>query len=120
MIRDLGQPVSALDLQEDSVIAGGWNGALRKWNGDGDLIWKAQCSDRIESILRIEDLVVVTSGLHISCVKSGEIIWSEALEGSADLLAFYDGEIVPHLASMISNMAILWKVRSGNFLWRAK
>ena len=94
MIRDLGQPVSALDLQEDSVIAGGWNGALRKWNGDGDLIWKAQCSDRIESILRIEDLVVVTSGLHISCVKSGEIIWSEALEGSADLLAFHDGEIV--------------------------
>ena len=94
MIRDLGQPVSALDLEEDSVIAGGWNGALRKWNGDGDLMWKAQCSDRIESILRIEDLVVVTSGLHISCVKSGEIIWSKALEGSADLLAFYDGEIV--------------------------
>ena len=94
MIRDLGQPVSALDLEEDSVIAGGWDGALRKWNGDGDLIWKAQCSDRIESILRIEDLVVVTSGLHISCVKSGEIIWSEALEGSADLLAFYDGEII--------------------------
>ena len=94
MIRDLGQPVSALDLQEDSVIAGGWNGALRKWNGDGDLIWKAQCSDRIESILRIEDLVVVTSGLHISCLKAGEILWSEALEGSADLLAFHDGEIV--------------------------
>tara|TARA_B100000282_G_scaffold113905_1_gene80837 strand:- start:172 stop:1194 length:1023 start_codon:yes stop_codon:yes gene_type:complete len=94
MIRDLGQPVSALDLEEDSVIAGGWDGALRKWNGDGDLIWKAQCSDRIESILRIEDLVVVTSGLHISCLKDGEIIWSEALEGSADLLAFHNGEIV--------------------------
>ena len=94
MIRDLGQPVSALDLEEDSVIAGGWDGALRKWNGDGDLMWKAQCSDRIESILRIEDLVVVTSGLHISCLKNGEIIWSEALEGSADLLAFHKGEIV--------------------------
>ena len=94
MIRDLGQPVSALDLEEESVIAGGWDGALRKWNGEGDLMWKAQCSDRIESILRIEDLVVVTSGLHISCLKDGEIIWSEALEGSADLLAFHNGEIV--------------------------
>ena len=94
MIRDLGQPVSALDLEEDSVIAGGWDGALRKWNGDGDLMWKAQCSDRIESILRIEGLVVVTSGLHISCLKDGEIIWSKPLEGSADLLAFHNEEIV--------------------------
>jgi hypothetical protein len=94
MIRDLGQPVSALDLEEDSVIAGGWNGALRKWNGDGDLMWKAQCSDRIESIIRIDDLVVVTSGLQISCLKDGEILWSEPLEGSADLLAFHKGEII--------------------------
>ena len=94
MIRDLGQPVSAIDLEEESVIAGGWDGALRKWNGDGDLIWKTQCSDRIESIIRIDDLVVVTSGLHISCLRDGEIIWSEALEGSADLLAYFNEEIV--------------------------
>ena len=94
MIRDLGQPVSAIDLEEDSVIAGGWDGALRKWNGDGDLIWKAQCSDRIESILRIEEMVVVTSGLQISCLRAGKILWSAALEGSADLLAFHNGEII--------------------------
>ena len=94
MIRDLGQPVSAIDLEEESVIAGGWDGALRKWNGDGDLIWKTQCSDRIESILRVEDLVVVTAGLHISCLKDGEIIWNKALEGSADLLALHNGDIV--------------------------
>ena len=71
MIRDLGQPVSALDLEEDSVIAGGWDD-IAKMEWRWDLMWKAQCSDRIESIIRIEDLVVVTSGLHISCLKDGE------------------------------------------------
>ena len=80
MIRDLGQPVSAINLEEDSIIAGGWDGALKEWNGDGDLLWSVECSDRIESILRVEDFVVVTAGLHISCVKDGEILWSNALE----------------------------------------
>lgn len=94
MIRDLGQPVSAINLEEDSIIAGGWDGALKEWNGDGDLLWSVECSDRIESILRVEDFVVVTAGLHISCVKDGEILWSNALEGSADLLAFHNSEIV--------------------------
>ena len=62
MIRDLGQPVSSLDIEEDSIIAGGWNGALKMWNGDGDVLWSTQCEDRIEAILRIDEIVVVTSG----------------------------------------------------------
>ena len=94
MIRDLGQPVSSLDIEEDSIIAGGWNGALKMWNGDGDILWSTQCEDRIEAILRIDEIVVVTSGLHIACVKAGEILWSNPLEGSADLLAYHDGNIV--------------------------
>ena len=94
MIRDLGQPVSAIDVEEDSIIAGGWDGLLKKWNGDGDLLWSIECSDRIEAILRLEDKVVVTSGLHVFCVKDGEILWSNALEGSADLLELYNGEII--------------------------
>ena len=94
MIRDLGQPVSSIDLEEDSIIAGGWDGSLKMWSGDGDILWSAQCEDRIEAIIRIDELVVVTSGLHITCVKSGEILWSNALEGSADLLAFHNGKIV--------------------------
>jgi len=94
MIRDLGQPVSAIDVEEDSIIAGGWDGSLKKWNSDGDLLWAAQCNDRIEAILRIDDYVIVTSGLHITCVKDGEILWSNALEGSADLLAFHNGEVI--------------------------
>ena len=85
MIRDLGQPVSAIDIEDNSVIAGGWDGLLKEWNGDGDLIWSAQCQDRIEAILRVDDKVIVTSGLHISCIIHGEIIWSNALEGSADM-----------------------------------
>ncbi len=94
MIRDLGQPVSAIDVEEDSIIAGGWDGSLKKWNSDGDLLWSAQCNDRIEAILRIDDYVIVTSGLHITCVKGGEILWSNALEGSADLLAFHNEEVI--------------------------
>ena len=94
MIRDLGQPVSALDIEEESVIAGGWDGLLKKWNGDGDLIWSTKCPDRIETILRVDEKVIVTSGLHISCVKDGEILWSNPLEGSADLLIFHAGQII--------------------------
>jgi len=94
MIRDLGQPVSSIDLEEDSIIAGGWDGSLKMWNGDGDILWSTQCEDRIEAILRIGELVVVTSGLHVTCVKSGDILWSNPLEGSADLLAFHNGKII--------------------------
>lgn len=94
MIRDLGQSVSAIDMEKESIIAGGWDGVLKMWNADGDLLWQAQCADRIEAILRIDDLVVVTSGLNISCVRQGEIIWSNPLEGSADLLAYHEGEII--------------------------
>ena len=40
MIRDLGQSVSALHICEDSsLIAGGWDGALKKWDSDGGLLW---------------------------------------------------------------------------------
>ena len=93
MIRDLGQPVSALDIEEESVIAGGWDGLLKKWNGDGDLLWSAKCPDRIETILRMGEKVIVTSGLHISCVIDGEILWSNPLEGSADLLISHGEQI---------------------------
>ena len=95
MIRDLGQPVSSIHICEDaSVIAGGWDGSLKKWDHEGTILWAAQCADRIESILIVNDLVVVTSGLHVTCVSNGEIKWSNPLEGSADLLAYFDGKII--------------------------
>lgn len=95
MIRDLGQPVSAIHICEDaSVIAGGWDGALKKWDHEGALLFAVQCEDRIESILLIDDLVIVTSGLHITCISDGEIQWSNPLEGSADHLAYSSGKII--------------------------
>ncbi len=95
MIRDLGQPVSALHIGEDaSIIAGGWDGALKKWDHEGTLLWGTQCEDRIECILVDGELVVVTSGLHITCVIDGEIQWSHALEGSADLLTTFNEQII--------------------------
>lgn len=95
MIRDLGQPVSAIHICDDSsLIAGGWDGALKKWDSEGGLLWSVMCQDRIETILIVDELVVVTSGLHITCVSDGEIAWSHPLEGSADLLALFEGEII--------------------------
>ena len=95
MIRDIGQPVSSVHICEDaSVIAGGWNGALKKWDQDGAILWSAQCNDRIESILIVDNLVVVTSGLHVTCLLDGEIQWSHPLEGSADMLTFMNGQII--------------------------
>jgi len=95
MIRDLGQPVSALHICEDSsLIAGGWDGALKKWDSEGGLLWSVECEDRIETILLVKELVVVTSGLHITCICEGEIQWIHPLEGSADLLSFFEGQII--------------------------
>lgn len=95
MIRDLGQPVSAIHICNDSsLIAGGWDGVLKKWDSEGGLLWATECEDRIETILIVDHLVLVTSGLHITCVSEGQILWSHPLEGSADLLAFFENQII--------------------------
>ena len=95
VIRDLGQSVSALHMEKDaSIIAGGWDGALKKWDHEGAILWSAQCADRIESILVNDDHVIVTAGLHLTCLCDGEILWSHALEGSANLLTLFNGQII--------------------------
>ena len=95
MIRDLGQSVSAIHICEDSsLIAGGWDGALKKWDSEGGLLWSVECQDRIESILIVDEMVIVTAGLHVTCVSGGDIQWSHALEGSADLLSFSSGDVI--------------------------
>ncbi len=95
MVRELGPPVSALQLDDNQcLIAGGWDGLLRKWDSEGDIVWTVQCSDRIESIMLVEEDIIVTSGLEITCVNNGAITWSHQLEGSADLLEFHGGKVV--------------------------
>jgi len=95
MIRDLGQAVSAIHITENAtVIVGGWDGRLKCWDAEGTTLWDVECNDRIESILVHEKMVIVTSGLHITSITSGEIKWTYPLEGSSDLLAIHDDKII--------------------------
>jgi hypothetical protein len=95
MIRDLGQIVSAIHIAEDGVIiAGGWDGRLKCWDAEGATLWEVDCNDRIESILVQDNMIIVTSGLHITAVIDGEIKWAYPLEGSSDMLVFHDDKII--------------------------
>ena len=95
MIRDHGEPVSALHLSEDgSLLVGGWEGLLKSWSPDGDLIWATDCGERISSIIIIDDRIFLTAGLNITCVEKGVIIWSHKLEGSADQVISHEEKIV--------------------------
>ena len=95
MIRDHGEPVSALHLSEDgSLLVGGWEGLLKSWSPDGDLIWATDCGERISSIAIDNDRIFLTAGLRITCVEKGSIIWSHALEGSADQVIVHDEKII--------------------------
>ncbi|MAK41958.1 MAG: hypothetical protein VYB50_05845 [Candidatus Thermoplasmatota archaeon] len=93
--RDLGEPISALFISSDKeIIAGGWNGNMKCWGEDGSLLWSIQLSDRIASILQLNESYIATDGMHVSCIKEGKMVWSQPLEGSADLLAIGDETII--------------------------
>jgi len=97
MVRSLDQPVSMVHLtSEQDVFAGGWHGRLTHWAEDGQHRWTAQTADRISSIALSEHQVVVASGLHVVALdrNTGEERWSLALEGSADELVWWQGDIV--------------------------
>ena len=95
MIRDLGQAVSAIHIdQEGGILAGGWDGRLKRWDKDGTTLWQVDCNDRIETILEHQNTIFVTSGLHIMSIIDGEIAWSFALEGSSDLLVIHNDTLV--------------------------
>ncbi len=97
MVRTLDQPVSALHITtENEVFAGGWDGRLTLWDDEGNHRWTAQTNDRISALAVSDEAVVVTSGLHLVCLNraSGEELWSVALEGSADEVVWWQGELV--------------------------
>ncbi len=97
MVRTLDQPVSALHItSENEVFACGWDGRLTLWDDGGEHLWTAQTNDRISAVALSEKAVVVASGLHIVCLDraSGEAMWSVALEGSADEVVWWQGELV--------------------------
>jgi len=95
MIRDHGESVSALHLSDDgSLLVGGWDGLLKSWAPDGDLIWATDCGERISSIAIDNGRIFLTAGLKITCVEQGSIIWSHALEGSADQVIIHDEKVI--------------------------
>ena len=87
MVRELGEAVSCtLLLEDNSLLVGGWDGRIKYWSDEGDIIWEAQTPNRISSMVVQGECVYVTSGLHLVCLKqsNGEQVWDMALEGSAD------------------------------------
>jgi WD40 repeat protein len=96
MIRSLEQSVSSVSFDgQNNLVAGGWDGQIRKWNSDGDLLWSENLPDRISEIIFHEDQIIVTSGLHIVVLnsKNGQINWQHPLEGSADSAIVENDEI---------------------------
>ena len=97
MVRQLEQPVSMVHLDEhNGVFAGGWDGRLTHWDEAGEHVWTAQTNDRVSALALNEDLAVVASGLHIVALDraTGEERWSMALEGSADAVMWWQGNVV--------------------------
>jgi len=87
MVRDLEQAASdVLLLEDDSVIAGGWDGAIKYWSAEGDTIWGIETPNRISCLTIEADKLYATSGLHLLKIDltTGNIDWQIELEGSAD------------------------------------
>ena len=97
MVRSLGQCVSSLfQSEEGDLIAGGWDGRIRMWNAQGDVIWTVESGDRVSGFARQGDYLFATCGLHIVAFSysEGKQLWSHALEGSADTLATHNGQVM--------------------------
>ena len=78
MVRDLEQAASdVLLLEDDSVIAGGWDGAIKYWSAEGDTIWGIETPNRISCLTIEADKLYATSGLHLLKIdlKTGNIDW---------------------------------------------
>ncbi len=97
MVRNLDQPVSMVHLTpENDVFAGGWDGQLTHWDAEGNHRWTTPTNDRISAIALNDTSVAVASGLHIVVLSrsSGDVLWSAALEGSADEVMWWQGDLV--------------------------
>lgn len=97
MVRTLGQSVSVVHLTaEGNVLAGGWDGLLAMWDADGGLLWKTSTPDRVSAVAVNEDSILATSGLHVLLIDrgTGDMRWSVPLEGSADDVRWWNGEVL--------------------------
>ena len=97
MVRDLEQAASdVLLLEDDSVIAGGWDGAIKYWSAEGDTIWAIETPNRISCLTIESDKLYATSGLHLLKIdlKTGNIDWQIGLEGSADAVVVTKNRVI--------------------------
>ena len=66
MVRDLGQAASdVLLLEDNSVLAGGWDGAIKYWSAEGETVWEIATPNRISCLTTDADKLYATSGLHL-------------------------------------------------------
>ena len=90
MGRQVPSPVSSVNIIERAFYVGDIDGNMYVWNLDGDLCWNTDCGDRVESIVIASQhkpaLLFATAGVDIICLDadSGNILWSNKLEGSSD------------------------------------
>ena len=69
MVRELGEPVSCVHLLDDaSLLIGGWNGCIKYFSNEGDVIWTTRTSNRISAMVLEKECVYVTSGLDVVCL----------------------------------------------------
>ena len=97
MVRSLDQSVSLVQLSSSNeVYAGGWDGRVSCWDEEGNSRWSAQTHDRVSALALSDTQVVVASGLHLVSLdrRTGEEQWSVALEGSADHVVWWQGDLV--------------------------
>lgn len=97
MVRSLGEPVSTVLIDDQAtVFAGGWNGRVACWDGEGKSLWTVETEDRIGAFTLGDTLLIAASGLHVVALDraTGEQRWSVPLEGSADAVTWWDGDIV--------------------------
>ena len=89
MTRSLEEPVASVAIENDgSVVAGGWNGALKRWDPKGELLWKTVLNDRVNDLMFHGNHLIATAGLHLVCVdlESCTTQWSHALAVSANAI----------------------------------
>ena len=66
MVRELGEAVSCtLLLDDNTLLVGGWDGRIKYWSDEGDVIWEAQTPNRISSMVVQDECIYATSGLHL-------------------------------------------------------
>jgi len=97
MVRSLDEAVSAVLVDDEAtVFAGGWNGRVACWDAEGNSRWTVQTEDRIGAFALGKELLVAASGLHLVALErtTGKQRWAVALEGSADAVSWWEGDLL--------------------------